>query len=332
MSPPRLPADSPSGLLASTLQDFAAFAEGMLPAWPDQRDSTQGLQMKLEFSSSSKIFQLLPRAAQASALSAALFLGGCGDDEAEPDVAAAELDGKSFVLVHGAWNGAWVWEEVETRLKAKGASVRSVTLPAHADDETLPTQVSLAAYVDRVLSVMDAGTPVTLLGHSFGGVVISLTAERRPEAVERLIYVGAFLPADGETALELAMSDTESDLGAALEFDMERGVVGIQREAFPPLFCADCSEAHLSVLGEKYSDEPLAPLVEPIELSETAFGATPKYYLFTAEDRVLSPSFQQRVAGRVDLAGSATLNTSHSPFFSAPDRLVASVSELARAR
>lgn len=259
---------------------------------------------------------------------------GCGDDDNETSDPGApkELEGESFLLVHGAWNGSWVWADVEERLTAKGARVRTVTLPAHAEDTTPVTEVSLSSYVDEVLSAIDDEKPVTLVGHSFGGVVISLTAEREPAAVDRLIYVGAFLPADGETALELAMSDTDSDLGPALAFDMERGVVGIEREAFPELFCADCSDAKLEVLGEKYSDEPLPPLVEPIELSDDAFGATPKYYVFTGDDRVLSPSFQQRVAGRVDLAGSTTIATSHSPFFSAPDLLVSKLSQFALAK
>lgn len=252
----------------------------------------------------------------------------CSDDE-EPSTAPQELEGTSFVLVHGAWNGAWVWEGVRERLQGQGAKVRTVTLPAHAGDSTPISDTSLSAYTDAVLGAIDSKSPVILVGHSFGGVVISLVAERRPEAVERLIYVGAFLPADGETALELAMSDADSDLGPALEFDMERGVVGIQRELFPELFCAECSAADLSTLAQNYSDEPIPPLLEPIALSEEGFGRTPKYYVFTAEDRVLSPSFQRRVTSRIELAGSATLETSHSPFFSAPDELVDAVGELA---
>jgi pimeloyl-ACP methyl ester carboxylesterase len=260
-------------------------------------------------------------------LGAVFTLSGCGDDDTEPSPGSS-LRGESFLLVHGAWNGAWVWEEVETRLEERGASVRTVTLPAHADDTTPVTETSLAAYVDAVLAEVPTGESVTLIGHSFGGVVISLTAERAPEQVKRLVYVGAFLPQDGETALGLAQTDTDSDLGPALGFDMEKGLVGIDRAAFPELFCADCSDDHLAVLGDKYSDEPLPPLVEAIELSDDGFGSVPKYYVYTAQDRVLSPEFQQRVSSRVELAGTATLETSHSPFFSAPEELVATIDEL----
>lgn len=253
-------------------------------------------------------------------LAALCLTAACGGDE--PKQPEPSLRGESLMLVHGAWNGAWVWESVTGLLEAKGASVRTVTLPAHAEDTTPVTETSLATYVDAVLAALDGEDQVTLVGHSFGGAVISLTAEREPDRLERLIYLGAFLPQSGESALGLAQTDIESDLGPSLGFDMERGIVGIDREAFPGLFCADCSEADLSILAANYSDEPLPPLVEPVVLSDQNFGRVPKYYVYTENDRVLSPAFQQRMSARVQLDGTATLRTSHSPFFAAPDELV----------
>ncbi|HYO95779.1 MAG TPA: alpha/beta fold hydrolase [Polyangiaceae bacterium] len=264
-------------------------------------------------------------ALRASALVGSVLLIGCGDDEGRSGRARGALAGESFVLVHGAWNGDWVWRGLERRLADEGARVRTVTLPGHSEDRTPVRETSLSAYVEHVASVLDEDERVTLVGHSFGGVVISLTAEAYASRIERLVYVGAFLPSDGDTALGLAMTDGESDLGPALVFDTERGVVGIQEELFPELFCADCSRADLQILGEKYSDEPLPPLTETITLSQGTFGKVSKYYVFTAEDRVLSPSFQRRMASGWDLRASATLETSHCPFFSAPDELVETI-------
>lgn len=265
------------------------------------------------------------RTARALFLWAALTLTACGEDEPATE---PPLRRESFMLVHGAWNGAWVWENVQRLIEDEGGRVRTVTLPGHADDTTPVHETSLSGYVDAVLANLEEEEPVTLVGHSFGGVVISLVAERAPNRVKRLVYVGAFLPQDGETALGLAQTDTDSDLGPSLAVDMERGVVGIERSAFPKLFCADCNQRDLTVLAENYSDEPLPPLVETIALSEQRFGSVPKYYVYTAQDRVLSPAFQERVSSRVELAGAATLETSHSPFFSAPQALVATLDEL----
>jgi pimeloyl-ACP methyl ester carboxylesterase len=260
-------------------------------------------------------------------LVAGLLLSGCSGDDEPASESRGALAGESFVLVHGAWNGDWVWTEMEERLVAQGAAVRSVTLPAHADDPTPVEDTSLEAYVDQVLSVV-GDEPVTLVGHSFGGVVVSLTAEREPSRVRGVLYVGAFLPADGDTALGLAMTDAESDLGPALVFDMEKGLVGIQASEFPPLFCADCSAQDLKILSDNYSDEPLVPLTETIELSDARFGKVPKYYVFTGQDHVLSPSFQRRMADNWELTGTATLDTSHCPFFAAPDELTEAIVDL----
>jgi pimeloyl-ACP methyl ester carboxylesterase len=259
-----------------------------------------------------------------------LSLAACGNDDESAEPVAGALADESFVLVHGAWNADWVWDDVKRRLENHGASVRTVTLAAHGGDPTPISDTSLSTYVEQVKTVIGEDEQVTLVGHSFGGVVISLTAEAYPSHVGRVVYVGAFLPSDGDTALDLAMTDSDSDLGPALVFEPERGVVGIQREQFPQLFCADCSQADLAVLGEKYSDEPLPPLTQTIALSSGNFGNVPKYYVFTSEDRVLSPSFQQRMASRWALAATATIETSHCPFFAAPADLVETIAELVK--
>lgn len=288
--------------------------------------STTGV-MNMKCLTTYRLFNAAARAGRAMLLGALLLPLACDDEHSEPAMGSS-LRGESFMLVHGAWNGAWVWDDVKGLLEAQGARVRTVTLPGHAEDTTPVTETSLGSYVDAVLTAMEGEEHVTLVGHSFGGVVISLTAEREPKRIKSLIYIGAFLPQDGETALDLAQTDTDSDLGPSLGFDMDRAIVGIDRAAFPRLFCADCSEVDLGVLAARYSDEPLPPLVEPIELSENNFGRVPKYYVYTEMDRVLSPAFQRRVSARVRLTGSANLQTSHSPFFAAPQELVATLDEL----
>lgn len=264
------------------------------------------------------------------AFAGCLLLAGCGNDDEPADPAAGALASESFVLVHGSWNADWVWSDVKRRLEQRGASVRTVTLAAHGDDPTPISDTSLSKYVEQVKNVIGEDEHVTLVGHSFGGVVISLTAEAYPSHIQRVVYVGAFLPSDGDTALGLAMTDADSELGPALVFEPERGLVGIQREQFPQLFCADCNAMDLAVLGDKYSDEPLPPLTETIVLSSANFGNVPKYYVFTSEDRVLSPSFQQRMAARWELTATATLETSHSPFFSAPAELVETIGQVVK--
>jgi pimeloyl-ACP methyl ester carboxylesterase len=267
-----------------------------------------------------------------SCLIVALLGVGCGSADGTATTATnADLKGKSFVLVHGAWNGAWVWKDVTTDLENRGALVSTVNLSAHGDDATSAADASLAGYVDEVTAAVDAAVaPVVLVGHSFGGTVVSQAAEQRRGKLDRVIYVGAFLPVDGESTLDLAQADAQSELGPLLQVDMDRGVAGIERSHFARTFCEDCDDAALMLLDANYRDEPLLPLLEKVALTDASFGSTRKFYVHTALDHVISPSLQDRMTARVALAGTATIESSHSPFLSVPSDLAATLGRLSK--
>jgi pimeloyl-ACP methyl ester carboxylesterase len=267
-----------------------------------------------------------------SSLALALLAVACGGyDDASGAAVAADLEGESFVLVHGSWNAAWVWKDVATELEARGAQVTRVELAAHGDDQTALSEASLATYVGQVTAALDvASSPVVLVGHSFGGTVISQTAEQNPDKLDRLIYLGAFVPADGESTLDLAQTDADSTLGPLLQVDMEHGLIGVDRSSFATTFCNDCNDSGLAALNENYRDEPLLPLVQKVSLSAEAFGSVAKYYVHTSADVVISHALQERMTARVALAGTATLKTSHSPFLSAPTELASTLGALSK--
>ena len=109
-----------------------------------------------------------------------------------------------FVLVHGAFAGGWIWGPLAERLEAAGHQVEAPDLPGAGDDETPFEEVTLDRYAERICEVLDAGPEQsTLVGNSMGGVVMTQAAARRPEKVKRLIYVAAFMPADGQSLIEL---------------------------------------------------------------------------------------------------------------------------------
>src|SRR5690242_14650481 len=94
-------------------------------------------------------------------------------------------DRAPVVLVHGAWMGAWAWDDVAVELRARDEAVSVVELPAHGADQSPVADATLDAYVARVTASVDAaGAPVILVGHSMAGVVITEYAERNPDKVE----------------------------------------------------------------------------------------------------------------------------------------------------
>src|SRR5277367_2918558 len=95
---------------------------------------------------------------------------------------------KTFVLVHGAWQAPYAWENVKAQLEKKGFTVVIVELPGHGADQTDPSTLSINAYRDKVVETINAlPGKVILVGHSMAGMVVSATAEQIPDKIEKLV-------------------------------------------------------------------------------------------------------------------------------------------------
>jgi len=107
-----------------------------------------------------------------------------------------------FVLVHGAWHGAWCWQRILPSLWAKGHRAFPVTLTGVGDRAHLmsPT-ITLATHIDDVAAVIETEelTRVVLVGHSYGGLLITAVADRYAERIARLVYLDAIVPRSGES-------------------------------------------------------------------------------------------------------------------------------------
>ena len=115
--------------------------------------------------------------------------------------APAAQDGPTIVIVHGAWGGGWDWKPVETMLRAQGRVVYRPTLTGLGERHHLASpEVGLETHVADVANVLiwERLDDVVLVGHSYGGMVITGVAERVPDRIRRLVYLDAFLPFDGE--------------------------------------------------------------------------------------------------------------------------------------
>jgi pimeloyl-ACP methyl ester carboxylesterase len=104
-----------------------------------------------------------------------------------------------FVFVHGAFMGAWCWDEVAALLRARGHRADVPDLPGAGEDPTPPGEVTLESCVARVCAVLARGEPAILVGHSLGGVTVTAAAARCGRHVARLVYIAAFVPAHGQT-------------------------------------------------------------------------------------------------------------------------------------
>lgn len=236
----------------------------------------------------------------------------------------------AIILVHGAWETAAIWGQVEAGLKKDGYRVQAVSLPGRAGNPMPAGSVTFAMYQQAVAAAIARETaPVVLVGHSFGGFVISAEGEAEPAKIKTLVYVAAYLPKDGESLLGLANTDVGSQAGPAIIVEKDKGYAGIKYEARADLFANGAPTAVGAAVAKGIVDEPLAPLATPIHLTSERFGAIDKVYIHTAMDHVVSPGFQRQMIANTPVRLELSINTGHTPFITDPAGLVQEIEQAA---
>jgi len=234
-----------------------------------------------------------------------------------------------FVLVHGAFSGSWYWNPVVSELEARGHTVEAIDLPGHGSDQTPPEEVTLGSYAEAVAAVLRAGEPAVLVGHSMGGMVVTQAAAKARAHVERLIYVTAFLPRDGESLQSLATS-AEADDAVQRNMIVEPPVARISDEGAAEAFYSRCSEEQIAWALPLGQPQPLAPLGDPVRL-DGGIDEIDRYYVRCTEDRAISIALQRRMSTDSPCKAVVEIVADHSPFFSATTELVEALDRFARA-
>lgn len=225
-----------------------------------------------------------------------------------------------FVLVHGGWQGAWCWYRVAPLLERLGHRVLTPDLPGHGRDRTPTERLTLRAYADRVAETLaETRAPAVLVGHSMGGMVISQAAADRPERVARLVYVAAFVPADGQSLAELARADADSLLEQ--NCSAEGAALRLRDEALRDVFFADCPEEDVALARRLMLPEPIGPLREPLRAQGDGIARVPCTYVECLDDRAISLARQRRMHSTRTWREILSLEAGHSPFFSMPQAL-----------
>jgi len=228
---------------------------------------------------------------------------------------------KTIVLVHGAWSDASSWDAVTPLLKAQGEEVINVNLAGHGKDTTSFGSITFQTYVDQVKAAIGTRTNVVLVGHSFGGMVISQVAEEIPSQIKKLIFLAATVPYDGASLLSLAKQDPVSHIGKSLTIDEKHGAAIIAKDGVADIFAADAPPQVQEYLAATIKPEPLAPLATPVHLTEKKFGSIKKVYIYTVNDNAISYPAQQHMVKAGKVTKVYTLQSSHTPFISMPGKL-----------
>jgi pimeloyl-ACP methyl ester carboxylesterase len=220
----------------------------------------------------------------------------------------------TVVLVHGAFADASGWSGVISRLQAKG-------YPVIAPPNPLRGVSADAAYMRHFLSTIKG--PVVLVGHSYGGVVITNAATGNAN-VKALVYVAAYAPDEGETSAGLGAKVPGGLIGpATLDFrpyaDGEQAVEGyIKPSAFRRIFAADLPKAQTDVLAVSQRGAALAALGEPTGVP--AWKTIPSWYIVAGKDLAIGTKLERFMAKRMKAKTTEVKGASHVVFISQPAR------------
>lgn len=175
----------------------------------------------------------------------------------------------TFVLVHGAWGGSWGWRDFANLLRSEGHEVYTPSLTGQGERIHLGgPEVNLTTHVTDVENVFryEDLTDVTLVGHSYGGMVVTGVADRVPELIDHLIYIDAFLPRDGESCF---------DLGGA--GGPERATV-VDGWKVMPMGRTDVESPEAAIRAQRLAPQPIGTLEEKVRLNvpleERSFSLT----------------------------------------------------------
>ena len=228
-------------------------------------------------------------------------------------------DRPNVVLVHGFWGGAAHWAKVINELSKNGYGADDI----HAVENPLTSLANDAERTRKMVAQIKG--PVVLVGHSYGGKVITQASDM--SNVKALVYIAAFAPDAGESAGGISQAKPPAAF-ENIEPDSD-GFLWIKPEKFRESFCQDLSEDEALVMavtqkapiGSTFGDNVTAP----------AWRKKPSYYQVSLNDRMINPENEQMMADRMKPVKKIKLEASHASLASRPVEVTALILEAAHA-
>ena len=272
----------------------------------------------------------------------------------------------TFLLIHGAWHGAWCWDRLVQALEQQGHTAVAMDLPGHGSSSSSSTttpgwHINLQSYVDAVNSTArtivekddndDAAKVhvsvwsvqpyyclepdkihlvMKLVGHSMGGIVVSCAAEQAPELYVSLTYVAAFLLQNGQSLTSFGRTMNAPAMMKAVSFpNLFRGYLEVRLEHTRACFYNQCSEEDVNMANSHLCPQSIRPVMTAVQTTEENWGRIPRYYVFCENDKALPIKYQRELEGELPCHKTVSLATDHSPFVSGTAQLAAALTDFA---
>jgi pimeloyl-ACP methyl ester carboxylesterase len=227
-----------------------------------------------------------------------------GDDKPKPTI----------LLVHGGWDNSTGWNDVVAKLQGRGFKVVAPANP-------LRDLASDSAYISSVLDTIEG--PIVLVGHSYGGAVITNAAVGH-ENVKALVYIAGFAPEAGESLFQLVTMNPGSEIGPTTlttrPYPLANGGEGtdlyLTKQGFRTAFAGDLPQRTTDLMfatQRPFSQEAFVSLS-----GSPAWKSIPSWYLVASEDHAIPPATQRFMANRAG-AHTREVKSSHVPQIPRPD-------------
>lgn len=223
-----------------------------------------------------------------------------------------------ILLVHGSCHGAWAWRDTIPELRALGHRPTSIDLPSHGDDRTPVNDVTLDDYADAVIAALT--NPMVVVGHSMGGFPISLAAERRPDLFQHLIYLCAYIPRPGLTLAQQRREAPRQPLIPSVRLAKDGKSFTVDQTMQRDVFYGDCNDEQVEFARRNLTPQAVAPNEVPVTLT-SRYTQVPRSYIRCLHDNAIPHEYQVTLTEGWPEGSMVDMDTSHSPFFSAPKDL-----------
>jgi pimeloyl-ACP methyl ester carboxylesterase len=221
---------------------------------------------------------------------------------------------KNIVLVHGAFADGSSWSKVIPLLLAKGYNVTAVSNPLTTFQEDV-------AATKRAIAAQDG--PVTLVGHSYGGVII--TEAGNDPKVSALVYVAAFAPDAGQSIVEISKPFPPPP-GPQTAIPIGDGFILLSPEGFATDFAQDLSKEEISLLTA--TQPQTSGSIFGAQPTQAAWHSKPSWYIVASNDRMIAPEHEASMAKQMK-AATTTLPSSHVVMLSHPKEVAKVIEDAA---
>ena len=235
-----------------------------------------------------------------------------------------------MLLLHGAWQGAWVFDGIIPLLEARGWRCHAVDLPENGCPGAPPGPASLDAYVAHCARV--APERMVILAHSGSGVIASQLAENRPERVAAIVYVAGMMLPSGMAFEDVArqMSAEGEDVAGVNPF-LVRSDDGlfteVPKEVAHRIFLHDCPHDVGLAASSRLTRQRETGRILRARLTADRFGRVRKIYVEALHDRSIVPAAQRRMQSLVPHDIAISIASGHAPHVSQPERLAEIVTD-----